>query len=328
MKGFPDVRLRRLRATPGLRGLLEPEPPAWRTMIWPVFLVEGKGHKDAIATLPGQYHYSVDTLCADLEPLVAGGLGGILLFGVPNEWIKSKDGAAAASPDGIVPRAIPRIKDAFPDLPIFTDVCLCSYTSHGHCGPLLQDGRVDNDAALALLAATARAHAAAGADGVAPSAMMDGQIQAIRQGLDTAGLSQTIIMSYAVKFASACYGPFRDAAASAPQKGDRLGYQMGPGSVAEALREAELDEQEGADILMVKPATFYLDVIAAVRAQSRLPLAAYNVSGEYAMLHALAKSGGGDLHALVRENLQAMRRAGADILITYWANQYPEMYGE
>lgn len=157
---------------------------------------------------------------------------------------------------------------------------------------------------------------------------MDGQVQAIRQALDGAELAQTIVMSYAVKFASACYGPFRDAAASAPQKGDRLGYQMGPGSVAEALREAELDEQEGADILMVKPATFYLDVIAAVRAQSRLPLAAYNVSGEYAMLHALAKSGGGDLHALVRENLQAMRRAGADILITYWANQYPEMYGE
>ena len=327
MSGFPDVRLRRLRATKGVRGLLEPEPPPWRMMIWPVFLVEGRNHKEEIVTLPGQYRYSVDTLLADLKPLVAGGLGGVLLFGVPKEWTKSKDGAAAASADGMVPRAIPRIKDAFPDLPIFTDVCLCSYTSHGHCGPL-QDGSVDNDAALELLAATARAHAAAGADGVAPSAMMDGQVQAIRCALDTANLSGAIIMSYAVKFASACYGPFRDAASSAPQAGDRLGYQLGPGSLAAALREARLDEQEGADILMVKPATFYLDVIAAVRAQSQLPLAAYNVSGEYAMLHALAKSGGGDLHALVRENLQAMRRAGADILITYWANQYREIYGE
>ncbi len=326
MSVYPDVRLRRLRMTKGIRGLFERQPPPWRSMLWPVFLVEGKNEKKEIATLPGQYHYGVDALCADLKPLVAGGLGGVLLFGLPNEWIKSKDGAAAASGDGVVARAIPRIKDAFPDLPIFTDVCLCSFTSHGHCGPL-KDGTVDNDAALELLAATARAHAAAGADGVAPSAMMDGQVQAIRKELDAAGFSQTIIMSYAVKFASACYGPFRDAARSAPQTGDRLGYQMGPGSIAEALREAALDEQEGADILMVKPVTFYLDVLAAVRAQSQLPLAAYNVSGEYAMLHTLAQSGGGDLYALVRENLQAMRRAGADVLITYWANQYEAIYG-
>ena len=326
MSGFPAVRLRRLRATPGLRGLLDPTPPAWRTMIWPVFLVEGKGRKDEIATLPGQYRYSVDTLCQDLAPMVAGGLGGILLFGVPNDWIKSSTGDSAAAADGIVPRALPRIKDTYPDLPVFTDVCLCSYTNHGHCGPL-RNGSVDNDAALALLAATARAHAEAGADGVAPSAMMDGQVQAIRHVLDDAGLSQTIIMSYAVKFASACYGPFRDAASSAPQEGDRLGYQLGPGSLADALREADQDAQEGADILMVKPATFYLDVIAAVRAQSNLPMAAYNVSGEYAMLHALAEFGGGDLYALVRENLQAIRRAGADILITYWANQYEAIYG-
>ena len=328
MSGFPDVRLRRLRATPALRGLLDPVPPPWRTMIWPVFLVEGKGQKEEIATLPGQYRYSIDTLCQDLAPMVEGGLGGILLFGVPHAWIKSKDGSAAASPDSIVPRAVARIKDFYPDLSIFTDVCLCSYTSHGHCGPLQDDGSVDNDAALELLAATARAHAEAGADAVAPSAMMDGQVQAIRRALDQAGFSQTIIMSYAAKFASACYGPFRDAAASAPQAGDRLGYQLGPGAVSAALHEARLDEQEGADILMVKPATFYLDVIAAVRAQSQLPMSAYNVSGEYAMLHALAKSGGGDLHALVRENLQAIRRAGADILITYWANQYHEIYSD
>ncbi len=325
MNGFPDVRMRRLRSTKGLRGLLDPSPPPWRSLIWPVFLVEGKGQKEVIASLPGQYRYSVDALCEDLQPLVAGGLGGILLFGVPSDEAKTEDGASATHATGILPHAVAQIKEIFPYLPVFTDVCLCSYTRHGHCGPL-KNGSVDNDRALALLAQTARTHAAAGADGVAPSAMMDGQVQAIRAALDEAGLQQTIIVSYAVKFASACYGPFRDAAASAPQEGDRLGYQMGPGSVAEALREAALDEQEGADILMVKPATFYLDVIAAVRAQSQLPLAAYNVSGEYTMLHALAQAGGGDLYALVRENLLAMRRAGADILITYWANQYEAIY--
>ncbi|MFU8780059.1 MAG: porphobilinogen synthase [Kiritimatiellia bacterium] len=327
MNIFPDVRLRRMRMKAGLRGLLSAPDPAWGSMIWPVFVVEGTSVQDPIATLPGQSRMSVDVLCRELEPLVAGGLGGILLFGVPHAHVKTSDGAAAYAEDGVVPRAVRRIKAAYPDLPLFTDVCLCSYTSHGHCGPLL-DGTVDNDAALVLLAAAARVHAEAGADGVAPSAMMDGQVQAIRRQLNDVGLSQTVIMSYAVKFASACYGPFRDAAASAPQAGDRRGYQMGPGSVAEALREAQLDEQEGADILMVKPATFYLDVIAAVRAQSKLPLAAYNVSGEYTMLHALANSGGGDLHALVRENMMAIRRAGADILITYWANQYRDIYGQ
>jgi len=326
MKGFPDVRLRRMRMTEGLRGLMEPVPPAWRTMIWPVFVVEGKGQKQPIAALPGQYRMSADVLCQELEPLVAGGLGGVLVFGIPQDWAKTKDGASAQDADGIVARALRKLKAAFPELPVFTDVCLCSYTSHGHCG-ILQDGEVDNDRTLPLLADMARMHAEAGADGVAPSAMMDGQVQAIRTALDDAGLARTLIMSYAVKYASACYGPFREAAASAPQEGDRRGYQLGVGSVAEALREAALDEQEGADILMVKPATFYLDILAAVRGQSKLPLAAYNVSGEYAMLHALAAAGGGHLHALVRENLAALQRAGADILITYWANQYEAIYG-
>ena len=325
MDGFPDVRLRRLRATAGLRGLLDPAPPPWRTMLWPVFLVEGKGRKEEIASLPGQHRYSVDALCEDLQPLVAGGLGGVLLFGVPADDAKTEDGVLAADITGIVPHAVKQIKDTFPGLPVFTDVCLCSYTHHGHCGPL-HNGTVDNDAALTLLAKTACAHAAAGADGVAPSAMMDGQVQAIRSSLDQDGFSQTIIMSYAAKFASACYGPFRDAASSAPQKGDRMGYQLGPGLTSTALREARLDEKEGADILMVKPATFYLDIISALRSESKLPLAVYNVSGEYAMLHALAQSGGGDLYALVRENLLALRRAGADILITYWANQYEAIY--
>jgi porphobilinogen synthase len=325
MNMFPDVRLRRMRMKPGLRGLLAQPDPLLSSMVWPVFVVEGNKVKEPISALPGQYHLSPDMLCGELERLVADGLGGVLLFGVPHVYTKTFDGAGAQAEDGIVPRTVRRIKAVYPGLPVFTDVCLCSYTNHGHCGPL-RDGTVDNDAALPLLAAAARVYAGAGADGVAPSAMMDGQVQAIRRELDAAGFAQTLIMSYAVKFASACYGPFRAAAASAPQEGDRLAYQMGPGSIAEALREAQLDEREGADILMVKPATFYLDVIAAVRQQSKLPLAAYNVSGEYAMLHALAKAGGGDLHAMVRENLGAMRRAGADILITYWANQYKEIY--
>jgi porphobilinogen synthase len=217
------------------------------------------------------------------------------------------------------------LKAEFPQLPVFTDVCLCGATSHGHCGPL-KNGTVDNDAALPLLAKAALAHAAAGADGVAPSAMMDGQVAAIRRALEQAGFSETVLMSYSTKFASALYGPFREAADSSPQSGDRRAYQLPANDLRAALREAQLDEAEGADILMVKPATFYLDVISEVRKQSQLPLAAYNVSGEYAMLHALAQSGGGDLYALVRENLLAIRRAGADLLITYWADQYNRIF--
>ncbi len=327
MSGYPIVRLRRLRATEGLRRLVSPAHPTLQAMIWPVFVIEGRGQKEAIASLPGQFQMSIDVLCKELVPLAERGLGGVLLFGVPNAWLKTSDGAAAHAADGLVQRAVRQVKSVLPELPVFTDVCLCSYTTHGHCGPLSQ-GTVDNDAARALLGQTALSHAVAGADGVAPSAMMDGQVSGIRQALDAAGYTNTIIMSYAVKFASAFYGPFRDAAASTPQQGDRRTYQLAPGDTAGGLREAAQDESEGADILMVKPSLAYLDMLCRLREQTRLPLAAYNVSGEYAMLHHLAAAGGGDLYAMVRENLLALRRAGADILITYWANQYEAIYGE
>lgn len=316
-----------MRSSAGVRRLVARPDPSFRQMIWPVFVVEGQNINIPIDSMPGQNRMSADVLCSSLEPLVSSGLGGVLLFGVSSDAVKTGDGSAATAPAGIVPGAIRFVKKVFPALPVFTDVCLCGYTNHGHCGPLKR-GTVDNDAALPLLAETAKAHAAAGADGVAPSAMMDGQVKAIREKLDASGYLDTIIMSYAVKFASACYGPFREAAASAPQHGDRLGYQLGSGRLAEALAEARMDEKEGSDLLMVKPATFYLDVIAAVREQSNLPLAAYNVSGEYAMLHASAAAGYGDLYALVRENLASISRAGADILITYWANQYEKIYGK
>jgi porphobilinogen synthase len=294
-------------------------------MVWPVFVVAGQNRRAEIASMPGQYRQSADELCRAVAPLVRQGLGGLMLFGVVDEARKDPQGSAAWEDAGVVQQAVARLKGEFPDLTLFTDVCLCAYTAHGHCGPL-RDGTVDNDATLPLLAKIALSHAAAGADGVAPSAMMDGQVAAIRQALETAGFHDTILMSYSTKFASALYGPFRDAAASSPQTGDRRAYQGSAADPRSALRESALDEQEGADILMVKPATFYLDVLARLRERTDLPLAAYNVSGEYAMLHALAAAGGGDLAALVRENLLAIQRAGADILITYWANQYERFF--
>lgn len=326
MRGYPSVRMRRYRRTEALRRLVLPEVPPLSALIWPVFVVEGRGKREPILALPQQHHMSIDVLCEAVAPLVAEGLGGILVFGVPSDACKTPGGEGAYAADGLAQRAVTALKAAHPALPVFTDVCLCSYTNHGHCGPL-REGTVDNDAARDILARVAVSHAQAGADGVAPSAMMDGQVSGIRAALDAAGLTDTIIMSYAAKFASACYGPFRDAAGSTPQAGDRRSYQLDPRDADGALRETALDESEGADILMVKPAMMYLDIVNRVRAQTRLPVAAYNVSGEYAMLHHLAAAGGGDLYALAREQLTAMRRAGADILITYWANQYKEMYG-
>ena len=319
MSAFPETRLRRLRRTEALRRLTGQPVPTLGKMIWPVFVVEGEKQKIEISSMPGQFRMSADELCRAVAPLAEKGLGGLMLFGVIDDALKTTDGSAAFAEDGLVQHAVKTLKTEFPDLTIFTDVCLCGYTDHGHCGPL-NDGAVDNDAALPILGKIALSHAAAGADGVAPSAMMDGQVAAIRRALETNGFVDTILMSYSTKFASALYGPFRDAAESSPQFGDRKAYQLDPSDLQQALRESKMDEEEGADILMVKPATFYLDVISKVRKNTDLPLAAYNVSGEYAMLHALAKSGGGDLYALARENLIAIQRAGADIILTYWAN--------
>jgi len=323
---FPEVRLRRLRQTAELRRLFEAPMPGPEKLLWPVFVIEGENRADPIAAMPGQKRLTSDRLIKELEPLAEIGIGGVLIFGVVDASRKNADGSEACADKGVVQRAVADVRREFPNLPIFTDVCLCAYTQHGHCGPLAADGRVDNDAANLLLARTAVSHAAAGAHAVAPSAMMDGQVAAIRRALDEAGFPNTIIMSYSTKFASAMYGPFREAEQSAPQHGDRRGYQASYADLRTALRESTLDENEGADILMVKPALFYLDVLTRLREQTNLPIAAYNVSGEYAMMIAAAERGWGDLSAMVRESTFAMSRAGADIIITYWAGRYAEIF--
>lgn len=325
MNGYPDVRLRRLRRTPALRAMLGQPLPGPERFMWPVFVREGEGIAEPIASMPGQCRYSIDRLLEAVRPVLASGVRSVLVFGLPEPTEKDAIGTAAAADDGIVQRAVRALKQTFPDLLVFTDVCLCAYTSHGHCGSL-GECDVDNDATLVTLARTAVSHAQAGADGVAPSAMMDGQVKAIRTALAETGHTDTILMSYSTKFASAMYGPFRDAEQSAPGKGDRQGYQAPYTDLNQALRESALDVQEGADILMVKPALFYLDIIARIRAAHDLPLAVYNVSGEYAMHIAMAERGWGDLRAMVRESTTALVRAGADILISYWANQYEEIF--
>jgi porphobilinogen synthase len=263
-----------------------------------------------------------------LEPVVSSGVAGILVFGLVDDEAKDAAGTAAADADGPVQTAVARARQAYPELVVATDVCLCAYTEHGHCGPLDAKGDVDNDAANGMLQQAACSHAAAGADIVAPSAMMDGQVRAVRAGLDDARFEQVAIMSYSTKFASDLYGPFREAERSAPGHGDRRGYQASFRDVRQALRESEMDEAEGADMLMVKPALFYLDILSELRQRTDLPLAAYNVSGEYSMLIAAADRGWGELGGMVREALCAIRRAGADILITYWANRYAELVRE
>ena len=268
--------------------------------------------------MPGQHQLSVDQLAAEAAELRALGIPAVLLFGIPSA--KDEQGSGAYAPDGIVQQAVRALKQADPDLLVITDVCLCEYTSHGHCG-IVKDGEVDNDATLPLLARTALSHAQAGADMVAPSAMMDGQVAAIRDALDEGGFPHIPIMAYTAKYASAFYGPFREAAESAPQFGDRRGYQMDPANVREALREIEADIEEGADIVMVKPALAYLDVISRARDCCDLPLAAYNVSGEYAMIKAAAANGWLDERRVTLEVLTAIKRAGADIIITYHAKE-------
>ena len=326
MSSFPETRLRRLRRTESLRRMLGQPLPGPEKFIWPVFLREGRKVDEPVSAMPGQFRMSVDVLLKKLEPVTASGVGGILLFGLTDPSKKDANGSEAFNEKGAVQKAIPLIKKAFPQLTVFTDVCLCAYTDHGHCGPLNKAGEVDNDAALALLQKVAVSHAAAGADCVAPSAMMDGQVLAIREALDEDKLTDTLLMSYSSKFASSMYGPFREAEQSAPGKGDRQGYQAPYNDLRQALRESEFDEDEGADILMVKPALMYLDVIQRLRDSTPLPVAAYNVSGEYSMLIAQADRGWGDLRAMVRESTAAMQRAGTDIFISYWANQYDHFF--
>jgi len=313
---FPRVRPRRLRAGATLRRMVRETRLSPDQLVLPLFAVTGAGVEQPIDALPGQSRQSADLLARRARAAFDAGVPAVLLFGIPDE----KDAAASSAyaSGGVVQTAIAAIKDATPDLVVITDVCLCAYTDHGHCGVVV-DGAVHNDLSLELIARTAVSHADAGADIVAPSDMMDGRVGAIRSALDAEGHEETAILSYAVKYASAFYGPFREAAGSAPGFGDRRGYQMDPANAREALREVAQDEGEGADMVMVKPAAVYLDVIAAVRAATALPVAAYHVSGEYAMLKAAAERGWLDDRAAALETLTAIRRAGADLIITYYA---------
>jgi len=311
---FPDTRLRRLRRTAALRDLVRETELSPARLIAPLFVASSAA---PITAMPGVSRVTISGAVAAAGELAALGVAGVLLFGIPDQ--KDAEGSGAWDDEGAVQLAVRAIKAEHPRLVVITDVCLCEYTSHGHCGVLRADGGVDNDASLELLARSAVSHARAGADIVAPSDMMDGRVGAIRAELDAEGFAELPILAYAAKFASAFYGPFREAADSTPAFGDRRGYQMDPANRREALRETELDIAEGADIVMVKPALPYLDVIAAVRAMTRLPVAAYNVSGEYAMVKAAVAAGAFEERAVVLETLTAIRRAGADIIITYHA---------
>ena len=316
MAVFPKLRLRRLRRTEILRALVRESRVEVNNLIYPMFVVEGEGIKEEITSMPGICHYSPDQLSAEVEEVAGLKIPAILLFGIPEH--KDETGSSAYQADGVVQKAIRAIKSTVPELLVVTDVCLCEYTSHGHCG-IVANGDVDNDKTLPLLAETAVSHVEAGADIVAPSDMMDGRVKAIRETLDENGYQHIPILSYAAKYASAFYGPFREAAESAPQFGDRRSYQMDPPNAREALREVEQDIAEGADIVMVKPALAYLDVIRKVRDTFNYPVAAYNVSGEYAMVKAACQKGWLDEQKVVMEALTAIRRAGADIILTYHA---------
>jgi porphobilinogen synthase len=312
------ARFRRLRRGEPLRALVRETTIAPGDFIYPLFVTHGSGVAHEIPSMPGQFQLSIDGLAREVATLQRLGVPAVLLFGLPAE--KDEAGSEAYARDGIVQQAVRALKREAPDLLVITDVCLCEYTSHGHCGVLLGD-EVDNDPSLALIARTALSHAEAGADIVAPSDMMDGRVAAIRAALDGAGLSNLPIMAYAAKFASAFYGPFREAADSAPAFGDRRGYQMDPANGREALREIAADIAEGADIVMVKPALPYLDVLARARDRFDLPFAAYNVSGEYAMVKAAARNGWLDERRTILETLTAIKRAGADMTITYHAKE-------
>ncbi len=314
---FPDVRLRRLRQSAPLRRLVRETRFSPEQLVMPYFVRDGRSVKEAIPSMPGQFRFSPDMLLSEIEDLISAGVSSVLLFGVTDE--KDARGSAAASGQGIVQRAVREIKKNFPELAVITDICLCGYTDHGHCGLVAANGEIDNDATLKILADTALSHAEAGADMLAPSDMMDGRIRAIRRAVDARGFSNLPIMSYAAKYASAFYGPFRDAAHSAPSFGDRKTYQMDPANRQEAIREMRQDVEEGADILMVKPALAYLDVIRDAAREFSHPIAAYSVSGEYSMIKAAAEKGLLDEKRAVLEITTGILRAGARILITYYA---------
>ncbi|KJS11746.1 MAG: delta-aminolevulinic acid dehydratase [Desulfotomaculum sp. BICA1-6] len=313
---YPITRPRRLRSSANMRRLVREHHLRVDDLIYPLFVTAGRDVKKPVQSMPGVYNISLDLLLPEVEKAVQQDIPGILLFGLPET--KDAIGSGAYDDNGIIQNAVRAVKDKYPELLVVTDVCLCEYTDHGHCG-LIRDGQVLNDASLELLARTALSHAQSGADMVAPSDMMDGRVQAIREALDEHGYAGTPVMSYSVKYSSAFYGPFREAAGSAPQFGDRKTYQMDPPNVREALREAEQDIAEGADIIIVKPAMAYMDIIAAVRENCDLPVAAYNVSGEYAMIKAAAQMGWIDEQKVTMEMLTGLKRAGADIIITYHA---------
>ncbi|HYZ19222.1 MAG TPA: porphobilinogen synthase [Gaiellaceae bacterium] len=315
MSTFPATRLRRLRRTGALRSLVRETRLDLADFVMPLFVGPTTERNEA---LPAMGRFSVEDLVAEIDELAGLGVPAVLLFGIPEE--KDDEGSGAWDADGIVQRALRELRPRFPELVLITDVCLCEYTSHGHCG-IVEDGHVLNDPTLELLGRTAVSHVEAGADVVAPSDMMDGRVRALREALDDAGADETPIISYAAKYASAFYGPFREAAESAPAFGDRRGYQMDAANVREALRECELDVAEGADVLMVKPAVPNLDVIRAVRERFDLPVAAYNVSGEYAMVKAAAMHGWLDERQAALESLTAIKRAGADFVVSYWTKE-------
>ena len=315
---FPITRMRRLRRSEALRRMVRETRLSRDDLVLPLFVVEGSGVREPVASMPGVQRFSVDTLVTEAKEVRDLGIPAVILFGVPND--KDAQGSGADAGDGIVQRATEAVKSAEPDLCVVTDVCLCEYTDHGHCG-IVEGGDVTNDPSVERLAATALSHARAGADVVAPSDMMDGRVAAIRAALDGDGFEQVPVLSYAAKFASAYYGPFREAAESTPQFGDRRSYQMDPPNAREALREMRLDLEEGADALMVKPALPYLDLLARAREAFDVPLAAYHVSGEYAMIHAAAERGWLDGERAMEEALVGIKRAGADLILTYAAKQ-------
>jgi len=313
---FPEYRPRRLRKSESLRSLVRETRLSISQLVYPLFIMPGKNVRQEIPSMPGVYRISIDQLGGEAKELLELGINSVILFGLPEK--KDAMGSGAHAKDGIIQRAIRELKQKAPDLTVITDVCLCEYTDHGHCGCLIEN-EVDNDATLEILAQTALSHARAGADIVAPSDMMDGRVAEIRNALDENNFDMIPIMSYAVKYASAFYGPFRDAADCAPQFGDRRSYQMDPANSREALREATLDVDEGADFLMVKPALSYLDIIAKLRDEFDLPVAAYHVSGEYAMIKAAGAQGWIDEEKVMYETLISIKRAGADIILTYFA---------
>jgi len=312
------IRPRRLRRTAAIREMVRETSLSQKDLIAPLFVKYGLKEKEPVSSMPGQYRFSVDAIVNEAKELWALGIPAVILFGLPDK--KDATGSRSWADDGIVQRAVSAIKDNLPEMAVITDVCLCEYTDHGHCGVIV-NGEVDNDATLELLARQAISHSRAGADIVAPSDMMDGRIAAVRKALDSEDFTNVGILSYAVKYASAFYGPFRDAAESTPLFGDRKSYQMDPSNALEALKEAQLDMDEGADMIMVKPALPYLDIIRRVREISMLPLAAYNVSGEYAMVKAAEQKGWIDGKKVMMEMLLSVKRAGADLILTYFAKE-------